>query len=159
MPFISFNILQKCRAKTILLSQTGRFCIFFIHFFVAGPYTEQQWSCSWGNCAGKIFVQFGALSVGVLGCTHKAPITVECTLIAGIDYFLLVSNRTFLRISLLILSNYGCIKPLASPSLGGSLLLLLSLWGINNRFQLLSPSQGQVLTWYSPYSNFQLTSS
>ncbi|KAH1073968.1 hypothetical protein J1N35_026296 [Gossypium stocksii] len=38
----------------------------------------------------------------------------------------------------------------ASPSSNGSLLLLLSLRGISNCFQLLFPSQKQVLTRYSP---------
>jgi len=43
----------------------------------------------------------------------------------------------------------------ASPSSGGFLLLLLSLLGISSRFQLLFPSQGQVLTRYSPVRHWK----
>ncbi|KAJ1680541.1 hypothetical protein LUZ63_024237 [Rhynchospora breviuscula] len=43
----------------------------------------------------------------------------------------------------------------ASPSSGGFLLLLLSLRGISNRFQLLFPSQGQVLARYSPVRHWK----
>ena len=39
--------------------------------------------------------------------------------------------------------------------MGGFLLLLLSLRGISNRFQLLFPSQGQVLTRYSPVRHWK----
>jgi hypothetical protein len=38
--------VQKCWAKTILLSQTCMFCLFFIQFVFAGSHTEHQWSCS-----------------------------------------------------------------------------------------------------------------
>ncbi len=36
--------VQKCWAKTIVLSQTSMFWLFFIQFSFAGPHTEHQWS-------------------------------------------------------------------------------------------------------------------
>ncbi len=38
--------MQKCLAKTILLSQTSIFWLFFIQFQVVGSCTEHRWSCS-----------------------------------------------------------------------------------------------------------------
>jgi hypothetical protein len=38
--------LQKCRAKSILLSQTSIFWVLLVEFQFAGWHTEQSWSCS-----------------------------------------------------------------------------------------------------------------
>ncbi|KAH7285649.1 hypothetical protein KP509_33G038800 [Ceratopteris richardii] len=48
------------------------------------------------------------------------------------------------------LANQTQVPPWADPS-----FLLRSLWGISSRFQLLSPSQGQVLTRYSPVRHWK----
>jgi hypothetical protein len=39
--------VQKCWAKTVVLSQTSMFWLFFIQFSFAGPHTEHQWSYSY----------------------------------------------------------------------------------------------------------------
>ncbi|KAH7372681.1 hypothetical protein KP509_17G016100, partial [Ceratopteris richardii] len=48
------------------------------------------------------------------------------------------------------LANQTQAPPWVDPS-----FLLRSLWGISNHFQLLSPSQGQVLTRYSPVRHWK----
>ncbi len=40
------HLVRKCWVKTILLSQTIMFWLFFIKFSFAGPQTQHRWSCS-----------------------------------------------------------------------------------------------------------------
>ncbi|THU43531.1 hypothetical protein C4D60_Mb00t09540 [Musa balbisiana] len=83
---------------------------------------------------------------------HGSFIFPECILIFGLILLLMIDSTSDQKDRPWF---YFISSTNASPSSGGFLLLLLSLRGISNRFQLLFPSQGQVLTRYSPVRHWK----